>query len=113
MVRILKNTNLIIGSMVVLVAGLLVSGMAIAEEIENLMENGGFENGTYSPWQIGGGIKNDGGIGATMEVVDKLKGADVDEDTIEGKLCLLVGVEDGAASAGDVQFMTANHPSVY
>ncbi len=113
MMRVLKNTDLIIGSMVVLVAGLLSSNMAIAEEIENLMDNGGFENGAHAPWQIGGGIRDGGGVGATLEIVDKLKGAEVDEDAIEGKLCLLVGVEDGASSAGDVQFMTANHPSTY
>ena len=57
MMRIQKNTNLIIGSMVVLVAGLLGSSVAMAEEIENLMDNGGFENGAPAPWKIGGKIK--------------------------------------------------------
>lgn len=106
--RILKSTKLMIASMVILVAGL-----AVADEIENLMPNGGFENGTNSPWAIGGSIKDGGGVGATMEVVDKLDGASVDEDPIEGDLCLLVTVEDGAASAGSVQFMTANNPPTY
>ena len=43
--RILKSTKLMIASMIILVAGL-----AVADEIENLMDNGGFENGTYAPW---------------------------------------------------------------
>jgi len=106
--RILKSTKLMIASMIVLVAGL-----AVADEIENLLDNGGFENGSYAPWSIGGSIKDGGGVGATMEVVDKLKGANVDEDPIEGDLCLLVTVEEGAASSGAVQFMTANHPPTY
>jgi len=106
--RILKSTKLMIASMIFLVASL-----AVADEIENLMDNGGFENGSHAPWSIGGSIKDGGGVGATMEVVDKLKGANVDEDPIEGDLCLLVTVEKGAASAGSVQFMTANHPPTY
>jgi hypothetical protein len=105
---ILRNAVLMIASMVILVAG-----FAVADEIENLLDNGGFENGSNSPWSIGGSIRDAGGVGATMEVVDKLKGASVDEDPIEGDLCLLVTVEEGAASAGSVQFMTANHPPRY
>ncbi|MCD6599563.1 MAG: carbohydrate binding domain-containing protein [Dehalococcoidia bacterium] len=110
---ILRSTNLMITGMLILVVGLIGSGLAVGDEIENLMDNGGFEDGTHAPWQIGGGIKDGGGVGATLEIVDRLKGANVDEDPIEGDLCLLVGVEDGASSAGDVQFMTANHPAVY
>ncbi len=106
--RILKSTGLIIASMVILLAGL-----AVADEIENLLDNGGFENGTNSPWSIGGSIRDGGGVGATMEVVDRLRGANVPEDPIEGDLCLLVTVEEGAAGASSVQFMTANHPSAY
>jgi hypothetical protein len=106
--RILKSTKLMIASMVILLASL-----AVADEIENLLDNGGFENGSNTPWSIGGSIRDGGGVGATMEVVDKLKGANVPEDPIEGDLCLLVTVEEGAASAGSVQFMTANHPSTY
>ena len=112
--RILKSTDLMIVGVVVLVACLLGSGLAVAdEEIENLLDNGGFENGTHAPWQIGGAIRDGGGVGATIEVVDKLKGAKIPEDPIEGRLCLRVEVEKGASSAGDVQFMTANHPPVY
>ncbi len=106
--RILKSTELMIVSMVILLAGL-----AVADEIENLLDNGGFENGSNSPWSIGGSIRDGGGVGATMEVVDKPRGASVPEDPIEGDLCLLVTVEEGAAAAGSVQFMTANHPSAY
>ena len=102
------SIKIMIASMIVLVAGI-----AVADEIENLLDNGGFENGASAPWSIGGSIKDAGGVGATMEVVDKLKGASVDEDPIEGDLCLLVTVEKGAAAAGSVQFMTANHPPTY
>jgi hypothetical protein len=111
--RILKSNNLIIVSMVTIVAGFLASSLTVAEEIENLMDNGGFEDGVHTPWQIGGSIRDGGGVGAVMEVVDRLKGANIPEDPIEGELCLLVEVEKGASSAGAVQFMTANHPSVY
>jgi len=111
--RIPKSNNLVIAGAVFLAFGLLGSGWAVAEEIENLLDNGGFEDGTHAPWQIGGAIRDGGGVGATLEVVDKLKGANVPEDPIEGELCLRVEVEKGASSAGDVQFMTANHPAVY
>ena len=100
-------------SIVVLVTGLLGSGLVVADEIENLMDNGGYEDGTQAPWAIGGSIRDGGGVGATMEVVDKLKGAEIPEDPIEGDLCLRVEVEKGAASASAVQFMTANHPEAY
>ena len=109
---ILKRTGLMIVNTIIL-AVLLGSGFAVAVEIENLIDNGGFENGTNAPWAIGGSIKDAGGIGATMTVVDTLKGEAVPEDPIEGKLCLLVTVEKGAAAAGAVQFMTANNPPVY
>ena len=47
-----------------------------AQEVENLLINGGFEDGVADPWgTYGGGI---------IEVVDKLDGAAVDEDPIEG-----------------------------
>ena len=59
------------------------------DEVENILINGGFEDGVPEPWGTYGG--------ATIEVVDKLDGAAVDEDPIEGNYCLHVTV--GAAAA--------------
>jgi len=99
--------------MSVLLTIILGSGLALAKDIENLLSNGTFENGVSAPWGIGGTIRDNGGVGATTTVVDNLKGAKVAENPIEGKFCLLVTVEKGAAKAGDVQFMLANDPPVY
>jgi len=95
--------------------GFLGFGLSYAQqdEIENLLDNGGFENGTTNPWKVGGGIRDNGGIGATLEVVDTLKGTKVPKEPIEGNLCLHVDVPKAGASISDVQIMVANHPPVY
>ncbi|MCP4263742.1 MAG: hypothetical protein GY774_40475 [Planctomycetes bacterium] len=54
------------------------------DEVENILINGGFESGVADPWGTYGG--------ATLEVVDRLDGAAVDEDPIEGNFCLHVTV---------------------
>ena len=61
-----------------------------AQEVENLLINGGFEDGVADPWGTYGG--------GTIEVVDKLDGAAVDEDPIEGNYCLHVVVDAAAAN---------------
>ena len=110
---IMNSNKIILSGMVVLLVVMLSSELAFAKEIENLLSNGNFEKGVPAPWAIGGKLKDNGGVGATMTVVDKLKDAKVPEDPIEGNSCLLVEVDKVAAAAGDVQFMTANDPPVY
>ncbi|MEK7398862.1 MAG: carbohydrate binding domain-containing protein [Candidatus Poribacteria bacterium] len=110
---IMNSKKIILSGMIVLLVVMLISESAFAREIENLLSNGNFEKGVPAPWAIGGKLRDNGGVGATMTVVDKLKDAKVPEDPIEGKLCLLVDVDKAAAAAGDVQFMTANDPPVY
>ena len=60
------------------------------DEVENILVNGGFEDGVAEPWGTYGG--------ATTEVVDRLQGAAVDEDPIEGNYCLHVTVGEAAAN---------------
>ncbi|MHC4560761.1 MAG: carbohydrate binding domain-containing protein, partial [Planctomycetota bacterium] len=69
--------------------GFVVFSTSHAQEVENILINGGFEDGVATPWGTYGG--------ATTEVVDRLDGAAVDEDPIEGNYCLHVTV--GAAAA--------------
>ena len=70
--------------------GFLVFSPGQAQEVENILINGGFEDGVADPWGTYGG--------ATVEVVDKLVGAAIDEDPIEGNYCLHVTVPAAAAN---------------
>ena len=71
--------------------GFIVLGQSHAQdEVENILVNGSFEDGVADPWGTYGG--------ATTEVVDKLSGAVVDEDPIEGNYCLHVTVPAAAAN---------------
>jgi len=54
------------------------------DESGNYFLNGGFEDGVLDPWGVYGG--------ATAEVVTELVGAAINEDPIEGDLCLHVKV---------------------
>jgi hypothetical protein len=69
---------------VVLVIGFVGLRSSHAQEVENILVNGGFEDGVMTPWGTYGG--------ATAEVVDELAGAWVPEDPIEGDYCLHVVV---------------------
>jgi len=69
---------------------ILFSTSQAQDEFENILINGGFEDGVATPWGTYGG--------ATIEVVDKLDGAAVDEDPIEGNYCLHVTVPAAAAN---------------
>jgi hypothetical protein len=59
------------------------------DEIENILVNGGFEDGVETPWGTYGGV--------ITEVVTELTGAAVPEGPIEGNFCLHIVV--GAAGA--------------
>jgi hypothetical protein len=78
----------------VLLIGFIVLGPSHAQEVENILINGGFEDGVMPPWGTYGG--------ATAEVVDKLEGAAVDEDPIEGNYCLHVVVPAAGANFWEV-----------
>ncbi len=64
--------------------GFVVFGPSYAQEVENLLVNGGFEDGVMAPWTTYGS--------ATTEVVQELVGAAVAEDPIEGNYCLHIAV---------------------
>jgi len=68
----------------VLLIGFIGFSPGHAQEVENLLVNGGFESGAIDPWITYGGV--------TTEVVDSLEGAVVPEDPIEGKYCLHLDV---------------------
>jgi hypothetical protein len=82
-----------------LVVALLIGFMALSpghaqDEIENILVNGGFEDGVETPWGTYGG--------ASTEVVDKLEGAAVDEDPIEGNFCLHIVVPAAGANFWEI-----------
>jgi hypothetical protein len=70
-----------------------------AQEAENILINGGFEDGVAQPWGTWGGV--------SIEVVDRLEGAAVAEDPIEGNYCLHVTVPAAAANYWDAGFNQA------
>jgi len=76
----------------VLLIGFIGFGPSHAQEVENLLANGGFEDGVATPWSVWGG-------GATGEVVTELVGAAVEEDPIEGKFSLHVVVPAAGANS--------------
>jgi len=77
--------------------GFILSGPSNAQdEVENILVNGDFESGVSDPWGTYGG--------ATVEVVDKLDGAAVDEDPIEGNYCLHIVVPAAAANFWETGF---------
>ncbi len=77
-----------------LIGFIVFSPSRAQDEIENILVNGGFEDGVMTQWGTYGG--------ATAEVVDKLEGAAVDEDPIEGNYCLHIVVPAAGANFWDV-----------
>ncbi|KPL20480.1 MAG: hypothetical protein AMJ75_11725, partial [Phycisphaerae bacterium SM1_79] len=86
---------------VVLLIGFVGLGPGHAQEIENLLANGGFEEGVMTPWTTYGG--------ATTEVVQELVGATVPEDPIEGDYCLHIVVPSAGANYWDFGLKHAGH----
>ena len=81
---------------------LVFSGMLHAQDgIDNWLDNGGYEDGISAPWSTYGA--------ATTEIVDKIKGADVDEDIPEGKYALLIVVNEKGANFWDTGLQHAGH----
>jgi len=77
----------------VLLIGFIVFSPSHAQEGENLLVNGGFEDGDFGSWGSYGG--------ATIEVVTELVGAAVPEDPIEGDYCAYVDLAAATANFWD------------
>jgi concanavalin A-like lectin/glucanase superfamily protein/carbohydrate binding protein with CBM4/9 domain/F5/8 type C domain-containing protein len=63
--------------------GLAVFSSSQAQDVENLLANGGFEDGVAAPWSA---------YSATIEAVEGLVGVNVLEPPVEGNYCLHVEV---------------------
>jgi len=77
----------------VLLIGLVVSGAGYAQQVQNIIPNGGFEDGVLAPWGTYGSV--------TTQVVTDCVGAAVPQKPIEGKYCLYVDVAAGIANYWD------------
>lgn len=77
------------------------TGYAHGDEVENILANGGFEDGIANPWTTYGT--------ATTEVVEELDKAAVPEDPIEGDFCLHVTVAEKGANFWDSGLQHAGH----
>jgi len=89
-----------------LIAVLLIGFIGIGpshaqDEIENILANGGFEDGIAVPWSTYGSV--------TTEVVEALVGAAVPEDPIEGDFCLHIVVPAAGANFWDSGLQYAGH----
>ncbi|UCD50050.1 MAG: carbohydrate binding domain-containing protein [Phycisphaerales bacterium] len=71
-------------SLMALAMGFAALGVTQAQEVENLLDNGGFESGKTDAWNT---------YSATMEVVERPVGVNVLEDPVEGQYCLHVTVD--------------------
>jgi hypothetical protein len=87
---IIMRTRLIQLMAFFLIGFIVFSTSQAQDEVVNILINGDFEGGVADPWGTYGG--------ATLEVVDKLEGAAVDEDPIEGNYCLHVTIPAAAAN---------------
>ena len=84
--------------MAVLLVGLVGFGASHAQEIENLLVNGNFEDGTETGW---------GGYGGhTRSIVTELVGANIPQDVVEGSYCMHVVVPTAGANFWDAGIQT-------
>jgi hypothetical protein len=90
--------NQVVWLVVFLSIGFFGLNSSYAQEVENLLNNGGFEDGVMSPW----GMYDNIGGGARAEVVTELAGAARSEDPIEGDYCLHVVVPEVGANFWDI-----------
>lgn len=82
-------------------AVVLGTGYAHGDEVENILANGGLEDGIADPWTTYGT--------AAAEVVEELEKAAVPEDPIEGDFCLHVIVAAKGANFWDSGLQHAGH----
>jgi len=83
-----------------LTIGLIAVGAVQAQDVENILANGGFESGTTDSW---------GTYTATMEVAEGPVGIAVLEDPVEGQYCLHVTVDSPGANNWDNGLQHAGH----
>ncbi|MBN1805462.1 MAG: carbohydrate binding domain-containing protein [Sedimentisphaerales bacterium] len=86
----------VIRLIVILLTGFMALSPSRGQDVENLLVNGGFENGEVTPWGTYGSV--------SVEVVDKLEDAAVAEGPIEGNYCLHVVVPQAAANFWETGF---------
>ncbi|MCH8218206.1 MAG: carbohydrate binding domain-containing protein [Planctomycetes bacterium] len=77
---------------------------SFAQDGENLLENGGLEDGVLAPWT------SYGGAGAAIEIVQELTGAAVPEGPIEGAYALRVSVDSPGANFWDAGVQNRSFP---
>ena len=85
----------------VLLIGFIGFGTSHAQEVENLLANGGFEDGAVEPWGTYGSV--------TSEVVQVLAGAAVPEGPIEGRYCLHIEVAEAGVNFWDSGLQHSGH----
>jgi len=85
----------------VLLIGFMGFSPSHAQEVENLLVNGGFEDDVLSPWYEYGG--------ATLEIVTELVGAAVPEGLVEEGSCLHVVVPTAGVNAWDFGLAQEGH----
>ncbi|MCU0914851.1 MAG: carbohydrate binding domain-containing protein [Planctomycetes bacterium] len=81
--------------------GCVASGPAQAQQVQNLLLNGGFETGVIAPYGTYGTC--------TTEVVTQCAGATVPEGPVEGKYCLHITVPAAGANNWDVGMTDGSH----
>ncbi len=85
--------NRIVWLTAVLLIGFMGVSTSHAQEGENLLDNGGFEDGVMDPWDTYGDV--------TTEAVTELVGAAVPEGLIEGSYCLHITVNSAGTNFWD------------
>jgi len=94
--------NRVVWLAVIFLIGLFGISTSHAQDVENLLVNGGFEDGTMASWGIWGDQSG--------EVVDTLVDAAIPEDPIEGSYCLHVTTNTpGPDNNWDYGFNNAGH----
>jgi regulation of enolase protein 1 (concanavalin A-like superfamily) len=84
-----------------LLVGFVISGPGQAQQVQNLLTNGGFESGAIAPYGTYGNC--------TTEIVTDLVGAAVPEGPVEGKRCLHIVVPAAGANNWDVGMTDGSH----
>jgi len=81
--------------------GFVALGSGQAQDVQNLLANGGFEDGVMAPWNTYGSV--------TSEVVQGLVGVNVLESPVEGQSCPHVTVSAAGANFWDLGLWHAGH----
>ncbi len=92
--------NRVVWLVAALMTGFMTSGSSHAQQITNLIPNGGFETGAMAPWGSYGAL-------ATFTVMNECVGAAVPEGPIEGTYCLNVKVSGAGTNRWDAAVQPA------